>query len=89
MTKMKVDLKPCPFCGGEAKIQATITHSVPNYSRHYCYCKECLASGESFTDTSQDGSSVFKAIESWNRRTEPPTTLKLDVNGFSDYAEFE
>lgn len=62
------ELKPCPFCGGKAKIYATTTGTCPKHCKHYCYCGKCFASGQSFSDFENDGSSVFKAIEAWNRR---------------------
>ena len=64
------ELKPCPFCGGKAKLYATITRTYPNHCKHYCYCEKCYATGESFSDLENDGSSVFKAIEAWNRRAD-------------------
>ena len=64
------ELKPCPFCGGKAKIYATTTGTCPNHAKHYCYCGKCFASGKSFSDFENDGSSVFKAIEAWNRRAD-------------------
>lgn len=65
------ELKPCPFCGGKAKLRATTTRTYPNHCKHYCYycyCEKCFATGQSFSDYDDDGSSVFKAIEAWNRR---------------------
>lgn len=62
------ELKRCPFCGGKAKIYATTTMTYPNHGKHFCYCEKCNASSKSFSDFENDGSSVFKAIEAWNRR---------------------
>jgi Lar family restriction alleviation protein len=63
------ELKPCPFCGEKAKICATTTKTYPkNHGQHWCYCEKCGATGQSFSDFEDDGSSVFKAIEAWNRR---------------------
>ena len=67
---MSIELKPCPFCGGKAAIYATTTGTIPNNCKHYCYCTKCYSSGKSFEDRENDGSSVFKAIEAWNRRAE-------------------
>lgn len=64
-----IELKPCPFCAGDAKIRTTITQSIPRHAKAWCYCEKCFSSGESFTDN-DDGTCVFKAVESWNRRAE-------------------
>ena len=53
-------LKPCPFCGGEAKI---MKHLFNNQSTSYgVKCKRCLA------ETFQFFKSREKAVEAWNRR---------------------
>lgn len=67
---MTQELKPCPFCGGKAKIQTIRTNTIPTHAKHYCYCKKCFAAGQAFSDYENDGSSVFKAISAWNRRVE-------------------
>lgn len=72
------ELKPCPFCGGSAKIYASTTRIYPNHGKHYCYCEKCLASGPSFSDLEDDGSSVFKAIEAWNKREEPMDAITVN-----------
>ena len=50
------DLKRCPFCGGEAKIQSNLLH---NYR---IYCVECGCQTISWSESKE------KAIEAWNRR---------------------
>lgn len=70
------ELKPCPFCGGKAKLHATTTRTYPNHCKHYCYCEKCYATGQSFSDFEDDGSSVFKAVEAWNRRVSDDTPLR-------------
>lgn len=72
------ELKPCPFCGGSAIIYASTTRTYPNHGKHYCYCEKCLASGPSFSDLENDGSSVFKAIEAWNKREEPMDAMTVN-----------
>ena len=56
---MKTELKPCPFCGGEADIWETdrVTHP------YQVMCLTCYCG----TDASIDEET---AIEAWNRRTE-------------------
>ena len=50
------ELKPCPFCGGKAKIER---YTI----KPYAACTEC---GCSMPDRHQ---TVEQAIEAWNRRT--------------------
>jgi Lar family restriction alleviation protein len=59
------ELKPCPFCGGEAKIRTSVS-CYKSYA--WGECVKCKASTKSIYDIDNDGSFVFKAIEAWNRR---------------------
>lgn len=65
MKKIKVDLKPCPFCGSEAGVQQDITgkeryHVVCNDLK----CKCSLVAGMPvWRDT------IEEATRDWNRRT--------------------
>ena len=63
-----VDLKPCPFCGGEARIRTGVTSGVPKSSKAIVICQKCLASTDLFCDKEGDAKFVFEAIEAWNRR---------------------
>ena len=55
------ELKPCPFCGGEARLEPELK-SVEDYSDfHWVTCRECYAM--SLGTYGED-----KAIEAWNRR---------------------
>ena len=63
------DLKPCPFCGGEAYIQAK---HMPNWTWNWCnvVCDGCGA-----TVTRAGGEGTFEgaekaAIAAWNSRAE-------------------
>ncbi len=63
------ELKPCPFCGGEAKYDS---YAMSPYEKaninyidgkwHYVYCSDCLAQGPEVL-------SKEDAIADWNRRT--------------------
>lgn len=58
-------LKPCPFCGGEAKL----THKSDMLS--FVECRKCGIQGSSFLKAF-DRASDDAAIEAWNRRIEAP-----------------
>ncbi len=62
-----IELKPCPFCGGEAEMVTTV---LCHMSMAYVKCKECDAKAQTFGDRSHDGSYIFSAIEAWNRRVQ-------------------
>ena len=62
------DLKPCPFCGGEARIRIGVTSSVPHVSKAIVICRECSASTDWLYEKKGDAEFVFEAIEAWNRR---------------------
>lgn len=59
------ELKPCPFCGGEA---AYIKEEDKEFGQvSSVYCENCGARGEFFL-VSDSYCSKDKAIEAWNRR---------------------
>lgn len=60
-----IELKPCPFCGGEAEMVTTVSCQT---SRAYVRCKECAAKAQTLDDYDHDGSFIFSACEAWNRR---------------------
>lgn len=51
-------LKPCPFCGGEAKV---MDMGFP----HWVYCTKCYAKVHGGTRDEKD------SIEAWNKRVLP------------------
>lgn len=58
------DLKPCPFCGGQAHICIDTEAIIDSYGRLWAYtvvCEHCCA-------TSGLNYSPGRAAESWNRR---------------------
>lgn len=62
----EIELKPCPFCGGEASIHEIkedflgLGWKIKGYA---IFCKSCRASTE--YDTNRN-----KVTEKWNRRTQ-------------------
>ena len=62
------ELKPCPFCGGEAFIY--YSGSPSNGSFAEVICRECKCQTLRLRGD--------KAIEAWNRRHEPSQELEFD-----------
>lgn len=81
-----MELKPCPFCGGEAKIATTVSKSVPSKPRCYVYCEKCFTATQYFNDEKYDGGFIDKAAEAWNRRAEPNM---VEIDQFSRVGEGE
>ena len=64
------ELKPCPFCEGEAHL---ITHKFTGAADSYgIECKSCRTQSYQFYDTPED------AIAAWNRRTRKPDEWCMD-----------
>lgn len=61
---MTTKLKPCPFCGGEARIsKRLLTSHIGSDMKPFVICKECLGRS-AYLDNEQE------AIEVWNRRVD-------------------
>ena len=70
------ELKPCPFCGGEAEINKEVPPKrlntydcVDNYTIFFVSCKKCKASSRLWVGIRR----LPDVIKSWNTRYEPPT----------------
>lgn len=58
------ELKPCPFCGGKAKLDhGRIGITETSYVR----CEKCWSKGQSITESVRYSSDA-EAIKAWNRR---------------------
>lgn len=57
------ELKPCPFCGGEAFVRYIMPCSAVQ-------CEKCGASTGIYSDYYEEVDGRSKAIEAWNRRIE-------------------
>lgn len=82
-------LKPCPFCGGEAKMHAAFAHGAASRVGAYVECVSCGAwSATQWGDGAQE-----KTAEAWNRRAERTCLAKpYEVDGetgFYDCIECE
>lgn len=62
------NLLPCPFCGGEADIEARTSDTIPSVPCALVFCKKCNASTQWFCGRDGSGDFMFEAIEAWNRR---------------------
>lgn len=69
---MTRELKPCPFCGGKARI---VHHSKFGSDYSAVECMSCRAVGEEFSKNYLY-SSDEQAIESWNRRVSENDNIK-------------
>lgn len=59
---MNNELKPCPFCGGKAKIYRKKIMFIYEEDAYMIYCKNCQAQVR-YSNREEI------AIEEWNRRT--------------------
>lgn len=62
----KPDLRPCPFCGGYARLVRCYNGWVPEHPTYMVVCDKCTAQGLK----TKEPEIVVKA---WNRRAEPET----------------
>lgn len=62
-------LKPCPFCGGNAKLVHEEQGITVSYVVSYILCTVCKATSPTFR-ISTEYSSDKKAIEAWNSRAQ-------------------
>ncbi len=78
---MSINLKNCPFCGGDARLR----HEVQSYEELYpngsvIKCDNCGANGPWFP-VNTAYSSDEKAAKAWNNRIDSLIYLKGEENG--------
>lgn len=64
---MPNELKPCPFCGGEATVFVSGEGGV------YVICTKCFIRTQTLVDTlaySKPTNAVYKVVDQWNRRVD-------------------
>lgn len=72
------DLKPCPFCGGEAILESNKLRYGTIYS---AYCQKCGAETTGFSE--------HEAVAAWNRRAQHmPTVDTVEVVRCRDCVHF-
>jgi len=67
------ELKPCPFCGGEAKLLTDCDGGGGRFDEKityffWCVCKKCGAKGKVHKNIYFNERMKNAAINSWNRR---------------------
>ena len=63
---MLIDLKPCPFCGGNAEIITGASAVCRAVMR--IWCPKCGIGTANHEDTDNKGTYIKIAVETWNRR---------------------
>lgn len=58
---MEKELKPCPFCGGEAHICLDIDSGIDYETYYFIHCKSCHVTTDSYITKEQ-------AADMWNDR---------------------
>ena len=90
---MNKELKPCPFCGGEAKIYNFIDTRYGNSIKCYVECTNCKGSTRTFEDEKNNFDYMHHAIEMWSARTVTPDIVdkisqELQNAGFEDASKW-
>lgn len=65
---MMFDLKPCPFCGGEAKLCTSVTSGSIHRPIAWVKCVSCDCGTPSLIDSGKDGKNILEVVDMWNKR---------------------
>ena len=70
-----MELKTCPFCGGEAELYISLYENGDTTQNHYVRCKDTFGCGASIWDAisgwQQDyDEAVQRLVDRWNRRVD-------------------
>lgn len=70
---MTSELKPCPFCGGEAEhiLDNIYSNDPKRIHATWVQCTKCGSDGKHIVDR-HDNDHRSEAIKAWNTRTQPP-----------------
>ena len=60
------ELKPCPFCGGEANLFSE--ESIDGGYGHWVICQSCGAKALTYYDVLYKSKAKEYAVNTWNRR---------------------
>jgi Lar family restriction alleviation protein len=68
------ELKPCPFCGGEALMRERYINGIANTKHYRRECRHCKATFAHWFR------SIKRANEAWNRRASNDTNVATDAD---------
>ena len=74
MTNKSVELKACPFCGGEVRL----CWDEKNHGEYFYECIECDTDGCGLVEFRCETFYKEKAIEAWNTRTPEAQWIALE-----------